>query len=655
VTEAPPRLCLVVHFHQPVGNLDEVVRHAAQACYRPFLDIIGRHPGIPWTLHYSGCLLRWLEGNEPDIVAALRALVDQGVVELMGGGMEEPILASIPEGDRQRQIARLREHLVEVYGSSPKGLWLTERVWEPELAATLSRAGIHHTVVDDTSLRAVGVPQGLEAGPWVTDHLGEATRLLGASRSLRYLIPYARPEAILAEVDKLGPGGLAVYADDGEKFGEWPDTNEQVYGRGWLDRLLSALEAGAARGRLEVAFLSQGASLPPRGRVYLPSCSYDEMMTWALPTPARSRLEQALAGLEGSRLEPAADFLRGAPWQGFLAKYPEASRLHQEMLRVSREVERAGSPENAVEHLHMAQCNCAYWHGTFGGAYLTFLRLALWHHLVAADLVAARTLGEAPRTGLDVADLDSDGWEEVRLWAPWGYATVAPRRRGQLVDLISFAGEANLVAVMGRHQEAYHLEPAPRPRASADLELGVLTAPTGASPDRLEFDTDETGALADSIDGKACDGDYSWEPLQTGVRLAWSGRGLRLEKELRATGLGLEVTYSLRPLAGDWQGTLQVEVRSCPYAEGATADSVTCTEVGGRWRVDQPQSSASLEIATDPAAPPAVTAVVTRAATLKGWEELPQGLSLRWTWDLKASQRSPAQVRMLLVPTARTA
>jgi len=650
VTESPPRLCLVVHFHQPVGNLERVMRHAADTCYRPFLEVVRRHPNIPWTLHYSGCLLRWLERNEPDIPETLRALVSDGVVELLGGGLEEPILASIPERDRQGQIARMTERLRQDYGSSPRGLWLTERVWEPELAATLSRAGIHHTVVDDTSLRAVGVPSGLEAGPWVTDHQGEGTHLLGASRSLRYLMPYASPKTILSEVDKLGPGGLAIYADDGEKFGEWPDTHEQVYTRGWLDRLLSALEEGSDGGRLDVALLSQAALSPPKGRVHLPSCSYDEMMTWALPTAARHTLEQALATIEGSRLQPAADFLHGAPWQGFLAKYPEVSRLHQEMLRVSREVERAGGPPEAVAHLHMAQCNCAYWHGTFGGAYLTFLRLALWHHLVAADRAVARSLGEAPRTGLDVDDLDSDGWEELRLWSSWGYATVAPNRQGQLVDMVSFAAEANLVAVMGRHREAYHLAPAPKRQASADLELEVLTAPIGDSSDGLEFDVGEIGALRDAIDGEVCDGPYSWDPISDGVRLTWLGRGLQLVKEVVATDLGLDVTYSVRPLVGSWRGRLQVEVRSCPYAPDATADSITCENLGGRWHVAQAEAQSHLEIATSPPADPLVTRVVTRAATLQGWEELPQGLSLSWSWELEADSDRSAVVRLELVP-----
>ncbi len=648
MSEAAPRLALVVHFHQPVGNLDRVVAHATRRCYLPFLRVVEAHPRIPWTLHYSGCLLRWLEAHQPEVPERLDRLVRAGVVELMTGGMEEPILASIPERDQLAQVERMSNLLRARFGVSPKGLWLTERVWEPTLPAVLNRVGVSHTVIDDTSLRAVGVLPGQEAGPWVTEFEGEAVRLVGASRGLRYLIPYGSPEAVMREVDRAGPGGLVVYADDGEKFGEWPDTHEQVYGRRWLDRLLVALEGATDAGRLRVVPVGAAAAAPPRGRVYLPSCSYDEMMRWALPTPARHAMELSLAAVGKGGQEGLRSFVRGAPWQEFLAKYPEVARLHQAMLRVSRKVDRAGRPDAAVEHLHMAQCNCAYWHGTFGGAYLTFLRLELWRQLVLAEQAADLNLGPPPSHGIDV--LEVPGGEEIRVWGPWGYATVAPSLGGQVVEFISRGGAANLTAVMGRHQEAYHLPSPDAAPTDQSLEMGISVAPSSPSLDDLVFDTVEVGALRDSIDGRVLDAGYDWEPTSQGVRLRWQGEGVSLEKSIAATAEGLEAVYSLRPTGEIWRGSLRVELRSCPAAPGRTADGVRARRHAGGWVVDQPGATAHLLVETTPPADPEAVQLAAIGATLKGWEEMQQGMSLSWTWNLEATAEQPSEVRILLLP-----
>ena len=122
-------LALVIHFHQPVGNLDSVVATATDRCYRPFMTALAEHPGVTMTLHFSGCLLEWLEANAPDVSEIIVKLVRRGQIELMTGGHYEPILAALPHQDRVGQIRMLTDHLKRKYLADPTGLWLTERVW----------------------------------------------------------------------------------------------------------------------------------------------------------------------------------------------------------------------------------------------------------------------------------------------------------------------------------------------------------------------------------------------------------------------------------------------------------------------------------------------------------------------------------------------
>jgi len=139
------RLLLLIHAHQPIGNFESVIENAYQKSYLPFVKTVERHPGIRIGLHISGPLLEWLDANHPDYFALLRELVDKGQIEMVGSGFYEPILISIPPEDRIEQIRRMSDYLEKQFGRRPGGAWLTERVWEPQLPATLSAAGVEYT------------------------------------------------------------------------------------------------------------------------------------------------------------------------------------------------------------------------------------------------------------------------------------------------------------------------------------------------------------------------------------------------------------------------------------------------------------------------------------------------------------------------------
>ena len=59
-------------------------------------------------------------------------------IELLLAGFYEPVLAALPRPDRVEQIEWMHEAIRRRFGVDAQGLWLTERVWEPELAADSS-------------------------------------------------------------------------------------------------------------------------------------------------------------------------------------------------------------------------------------------------------------------------------------------------------------------------------------------------------------------------------------------------------------------------------------------------------------------------------------------------------------------------------------
>ncbi|HPC10756.1 MAG TPA: DUF1925 domain-containing protein, partial [candidate division Zixibacteria bacterium] len=438
------KLALGIHNHQPIGNFQAVFDEAHRKAYLPFLEAVARSPHIRLSLHQSGILWQWQKRAHPEFFRLVGDLVDRGQVELLTGGFYEPILAAIPERDIRGQIELLTDYLEEHFETRPAGFWLAERVWEPHLPRPLARAGVRFLAIDDTHFLRAGLDPADLHGPYVTEHEGYALVLLPIRKRLRYLVPFGKPEEIvdcLKRAADRNPSGVAVYADDGEKFGAWPQTFEHCYANGWIQNFFEALEKN--RDWLEVVPLGAAARLAPVGRVYLPSGSYAEMDRWALPVAAGLALEQfdkrlAAAG-EFDRVEP---FVAGGHWRGFLTKYEEANLLHKRMLAVSARLARLEKERPdlipalaaARDRLYAGQCNCPYWHGVFGGLYLPHIRQAVHAALIAADRMAAEREG-ASGVRMERRDYDADGCDDVVVETGAFTAVFRPRRGATLVQL----------------------------------------------------------------------------------------------------------------------------------------------------------------------------------------------------------------------------
>ncbi len=277
------RFLLILHNHQPLGNFDEVIQALTDRAYRPFLEAIHARPALKFTLHLSGPLLLWLERRAPDYLDLIGDLVQRGRLELLSGGIYEPILAAIPHEDRIVQISLMSERLWSRFGVRPRGLWLTERIWDNAIIPSLVDAGIAYVLMDDRAFLTSGFAAERLHDYYLTEAEGQSLAVLPIDKTLRYLIPFRPPadiEAHLRWVAGMG-GRLAIAADDGEKFGGWPGTAQWVYQDGWLKGFLDLLET--ADDWLVSQTVSEAlAHVAPAGLCYLPTCSYVEMEEWSL-------------------------------------------------------------------------------------------------------------------------------------------------------------------------------------------------------------------------------------------------------------------------------------------------------------------------------------------------------------------------------------
>ena len=456
---------LGLHNHQPVGNFEHIFEEAYEKAYLPFLEVLGSFPDIPFVLHNSGVLWDWLEERHPEYMELVASAVEHGQVELMSGGYYEPILSVIPERDRQGQLAMMRRFLKERFGAVPRGCWLTERIWEPHLPMTLEGADLEYVVVDDAHFKATGFGSEEMRGFFLSEEDGRYIRIFPIDKSLRYLIPFKEPEESIEYLRKVArePGSnskIVVLADDGEKFGLWPGPNKRCYGEGWLEKMCELLAENSDW--IELSTFSRVIdSHRPEGIVYLPTASYSEMMEWALPYRAGDRHRKAVETLTASgRFDEPAEIVRGGFWRNFLVKYEEANWMHKRMMAVSEAVEKldpdGGQALEASRHLFKAQCNCAYWHGLFGGLYLPHLRNAIFEHLIEAENIVDSA--EDERSGSirhELRDLDGDGREEL-LVSTGSLRAFFRCRGGSLRELDVRSPAFNLTDTLTRRREIYH-------------------------------------------------------------------------------------------------------------------------------------------------------------------------------------------------------
>ena len=457
----PPRisLALAIHNHQPVGNFGWVFAEVYDRAYLPMLDALERHRGVRLSLHYTGPLLEWLAAERPEFLRRLGALVADGRVELLGGGLYEPILASLPEHDRVDQLDRMAATIEGITGRRPRGAWLAERVWEPDLPTSLVAAGYQWTILDDQHFRAAAIPEQSLWGAYTTEDQGKLLTVFGTEQGLRYRIPFGTVADVIAYLrDHATEAGdrVGMMGDDGEKFGGWPTTFEHCWGRGrWVEDFFDALEAN--RGWLATVTPSEWLDREaPIGRVYVPTSSYAEMGEWALP-PDETVVFAGLLHEAVAQHDPRARWLRGGFWRNFQVRYREVNDLHKQMLRVSAKV--AAMPDGpakmaARDHLHRGQSNDCYWHGLFGGIYISHMRLATYEHLIAAEDAADLALGTYRDATL--VDLDLDGRDEVRLAEAGQVVTVKPNEGGGIGGWDIRAARHALTAVLRRRPEAYH-------------------------------------------------------------------------------------------------------------------------------------------------------------------------------------------------------
>lgn len=432
---------MAFHCYQPVFNFDWELENAFKTAYLPLLETLENFPEVKASFHYSGNMLEWFSEKHPDYIDKIAKLLGRGQIELISGGCFEPIMILIPERDRYEQLKINEGIIARLFNVKPEGAWLAERVWQPDLAATFSRAGIKYTIVDDHHIFRAGLDKNKIFAPCVTGSESSPITLFPALTPLRYFIPFQQPDFTMnyfkniIKTENLD-SACFFFADDGEKFGAWPHTYKWVHKKGWLKRFFGQIRENSDW--LQTMTYSEVLSARKGGKVnHVPGSSYAEMMQWC-----------------------------GGDFNNFLKKYPEVNRMHKRMIFVSDMLHRiASDKENpastsrdfylAKRELFKAQTSCAYWHGTFGGFYLPHLRSGVYKHLIKAQGIA-EGIREREKSGLRAIRHDLDGKRSEVVLGNKSLDVFIASGGAAVTELDYKKLQSNLVNTISRVKEDYH-------------------------------------------------------------------------------------------------------------------------------------------------------------------------------------------------------
>ena len=115
--------------------------------------------------------------------AALRPLVDAGVIEMLGGPLTHTFTPLVPDRLALASMTAGLQDSVRRIGTRPRGAWTPECAWEPGMEELFARSGVEHVVLDGPSLLGAGATT---SAAWL---LGDSdVRVLGRDLEVTYRV-----------------------------------------------------------------------------------------------------------------------------------------------------------------------------------------------------------------------------------------------------------------------------------------------------------------------------------------------------------------------------------------------------------------------------------------------------------------------------------
>ncbi len=450
-------LVLGCHNYLSIGASDRDFSYRYENLYKPFLRLLNEYEDIRAVLHHSGVVFEWIESNHPEYFILLRELVKRKQIEMLGGGFYEPIFSVIPNSDKLGQIEKLTTYIRAQFGRRPRGAWIPEMVWEPNLAYTLRNSGMEYTILNDNQFLLSGLGKNEIYRPVIVEDQGKLITVFPNSMELLKTTVAETPQNVIDRIKAISinvdnPVVVLIFNDDYILERMEQTDNEWVIGwvKGFFDEIVKNKDW--IEPVLPLLYLKD---IYPLQKVYIPESSYREMSYWSLTRERQRNYIIARDDLE--RIKNGKVFLRGGFFRQFLSKYRDINLIYSRMIHTHLLVNQIRGDKykkrSAQNELWKGQCNSVYWHGKDSGIYDNQLRKRVYRSFIEAEKVARTGNGFLP--SIIVTDFDMDGCMEYLYQGKFINAFVHSVG-GMIIELDYFPKAWNYFDSMMRREEPYH-------------------------------------------------------------------------------------------------------------------------------------------------------------------------------------------------------
>jgi len=369
-----------------------------QGAWRPFLSGLYKFLSIKSAIYFSGAIFPWLEENHPEYMYLLVEMVRRGQVELLGGGLYNPLSPLISAQDMTGQVESLSAFIRKTTGKRPSGAWLYEYSWSSSLPSILQNSKIQYTFLPAEYFP--NVEGGMEFGLPVTseDHRKVITIFptFESKDSENSFMPY---ENTLTDLQESYPEckTFIIMADGNEISMSWEKSGLES-----PDVLFERTFAWFQKNCLEYDTLTPiqlHKTTKPSRIVYFSQCYSRRFKEYCKKTINRLPIQNQ-------------EYIQISKQS--VLDHPLVHVLYQKLNYVSTMIALFRGDKSrkkaSIDDIWKAQCGDLFWIGPCGGILIPEARIAAFSSLIEAE----KTIRQSRfRPYLSFDDLNFDGLKEA--------------------------------------------------------------------------------------------------------------------------------------------------------------------------------------------------------------------------------------------------
>ena len=162
------------------GNLEAVARNLSDG-----LEILLNYKKVRCSIFMDGPTMEMLKKvAKPLAMGKIRAGIDEGLLEFLGGGYYDAMLPLFPKDLQVRQLKSHKSKLKSFLGVEPQGYFNSSLVWEMGMISVLEENAFEYALVSETAVREALGRNSPVSGWFTVEDQGSLMRIVPVSDEL---------------------------------------------------------------------------------------------------------------------------------------------------------------------------------------------------------------------------------------------------------------------------------------------------------------------------------------------------------------------------------------------------------------------------------------------------------------------------------------